>query len=94
MPDDQIIVVHNSSVSKHILKQTEGHGIDVILSHPDGERKEDYSQCLALFGRSVRVSRNDISLQSVDTKSLSPNHSLGSFDLESLARHKPNIIQE
>ena len=93
VPEDHIFISSRKAWTAQLLKQTEGVGVDVMLLHPESEVVEEHWQCLAPFGRYIEVNRISMPTRSVSAKTLSPNHSYMSFDLDSLTRYKPNVIQ-
>ncbi|XP_044723853.1 KR domain-containing protein [Hirsutella rhossiliensis] len=95
IPDENIFSSRRLDFSRHILRKTNGHGVDVVLNSLSGEALQKSCSLLAPFGRFVEIGKKDlISNARLEMSSLEKNITFTAVDLALLAKAKPAVYQQ
>ena len=89
------VILSSQSSPRNLVNRLGAKGIDVILTYHTGDRVQDYTCCLANFGRLVEVGDIEMTRTSQTLASLSRHRaSFFSFDLKTIHLERPHIITE
>lgn len=93
LPDDHVLVLPLSNVTRQKLQTINTRGIDVVISDTDNAAAEQYWECIAAFGRLVTIgSSTGVDKSQLTTKMLSKNVTIFSADVQMLAQYRPEMI--
>ncbi|KAL8790242.1 MAG: hypothetical protein Q9195_006465 [Heterodermia aff. obscurata] len=91
---DHVILSSHSS-PRNLLNRLGAKGVDVILTCHNGDRMQDYTRCLAKFGRLVEVGDSEkIRTKKTLTNLSRYRASFFSFDLKTIDLERPHMITE
>lgn len=95
LPEEHIFYSKDDQLATSLLRATSNRGVDVVLSiQADASCMQAVLPCIASFGRFVRVEASDASSKvKLDLSNLAANTSFFSFDLHTLAAHKPRVLR-
>ena len=93
--DDHIFSSRDLSFGNGILNATNGKGVDVILNSLSGEAAVVSCHVLAPFGRFVEIGKRDIQDNAkLQMQLLDGNKTFSVVDLVTIAKAKPDVVQE
>lgn len=61
LPDSCFASSRNLSFENHIMKQTDGKGVNLVLNSLSGEMLEASLRCLSMNGRFLEIGKYDLS---------------------------------
>ncbi|KAF2119203.1 putative polyketide synthase [Lophiotrema nucula] len=95
VPEDHIFYSKDDQLSASILRATNKHGVDVVLSLQAGaDSIQSALGSVAEFGRLVREETGDVSSKvKLDLSSFNGNTSFFSFDLHTLVTRRPRVLR-
>ena len=89
------VILSSQSSPRNLRNRLGPKGVDVILTYHSGDPMQDYTCCLANFGRLVEVGDIEKTHNKQTLANLSRHRaSFFSFDLETISLERPQIITE
>ena len=94
IPKDHIFSSRTRQFTKHVMRLTNGKGVDVVLNSLAGEALHSTWSCISKFGTFVEIGKSDIHKKShLSMDVFDRNATFASVDLSFLSEHKPTEVQ-
>lgn len=95
IPTERIFSSRDLDFGDRLLKQTNGRGVDVVLSSLSGDAFSESCGAVASFGRIVQLCERDVANNGrLDLEALQRNVSLSVVNMAFLARERPAVFEE
>lgn len=95
MGADEVLDSRSINFVEDILKLTDGHGADVIISSAPGEIIEANLEVAAEFGRVVEVGKQDIFFKRpISLAPFEKNLSFISIDIDRMTKSRPELVKQ
>ncbi|AEO64476.1 polyketide synthase [Thermothielavioides terrestris NRRL 8126] len=94
LPDERVFYSRNSSFADAICRDTQGHGVDVILNTLTGDGLRESWRCLNKFGRFIELGRGEnVSKARLEVDRIDSNASFICLDMLALISERPKTIK-
>ncbi|MCJ1398962.1 hypothetical protein MMC11_002163 [Xylographa trunciseda] len=90
VPEDHILYSRNTSFAQGIMRMTGNRGVDVVLNSLSGEGLVASWECIAPFGRFVKIGKRDIN--SHGTLPFDKNATFSSVDILAIMTQRPSFV--
>lgn len=95
LTDAHIANSRNTSFEQHIMRQTKGHGVDLVLNSLAGEMLQASVRCLGLNGRFLEIGKLDMSNNTaLGMSMLLKNTTVHGILLDSVMRGNDEVVAE
>ena len=93
IPRNRIVNSRDNSFLHHVLRETDGRGVDIVLNSLSGELLQASWKCVAQFGTMVEIDKRDFVGQgSLPMDLFEANRSFSGVDLQQIGAERPLVI--
>nr|AAR85531.1 polyketide synthase [Didymella maydis] len=95
IPEHHVLYSRDTSFASHVMRLTQGVGVDVVMNSLAGEALRQSWTCIAANGRFVELGQRDITVNSrLDMAPFARNASFIAFNLAKMLRQDPQMACE
>ncbi|KAL5041372.1 hypothetical protein BDW71DRAFT_212203 [Aspergillus fruticulosus] len=95
IPEDHIMQSRGVSFQRHIMRMTEGRGVDVVLNSLSGDGLIASWECIAPYGRFIELGKTDIEANSkLSMLNFARNVSFSAVAVDEMLVEKPTLVRE
>jgi NADPH:quinone reductase-like Zn-dependent oxidoreductase len=93
IPNERIFDSRSAAFAAHILRETNGRGVDVALNSLSGELLHLTWRCIAKWGTMVEIGKRDVmGSAKLDMKPFTDNRKYCCIDMDQMTKEKPLIV--
>lgn len=95
IPRNRIFNSRNLSFYADVIRETDGHGVDIVLNSLSGELLHASWRCVAEFGKMIEIGKRDfIGFGKLNMELFEANRSFFGVDLARLCDARPGICNQ